>query len=152
MFLANYSDGLGDIDLHRYVAAFRDSGAVAGFVSVRPSQTFHVVRSRADGGVAALDAVGRSDMWVNGGFFCLKSEIFDYIEEGEELVEQPFSRLIEHDLLWTCRHEGFWAAMDTFKDKISFDRMEANGHCPWKVWLKPGARSERRARALTEPA
>ena len=153
MFLANYSDGLSDIDLDRYIEDFRGSGATAGFVSVRPSQTFHVVRTRDDGSVAALDAVGRSDMWVNGGFFCLKSDIFDYMQEGEELVEQPFTRLIDNGLLWTSRHEGFWAAMDTFKDKISFDRMDASGHCPWKLWQRPqAARRAPRTRVVSEPA
>jgi glucose-1-phosphate cytidylyltransferase len=135
MFLANYSDGLSDLDLKAYIAQFEQQSAVAGFVSVRPSQSFHVVRTDASGKVAALEAVGQSDMWVNGGFFCLRSQIFDVLREGEELVEQPFMRLIEQGKLWTYRHAGFWAAMDTFKDKITFDRMEASGRCPWKVWL-----------------
>jgi glucose-1-phosphate cytidylyltransferase len=71
---------------------------------------------------------------VNGGFFCLKQEIFDHIEEGEELVEKPFERLMAQRKLWTQKHYGFWAAMDTFKDKITFDRMEAKGNSPWMVW------------------
>jgi glucose-1-phosphate cytidylyltransferase len=81
----------------------------------------------------------RSDrLFINGGFFALRSDIFDYIEEGDELVEQPFNRLVERRLLLTYRHEGFWQAMDTLKDKITLDRMEARGHCPWMVW-KTGA-------------
>jgi glucose-1-phosphate cytidylyltransferase len=68
----------------------------------------------------------------------MRRQIFDYIEEGEELVEQPFNRLIAENKLLTYRWEGFWQCMDTFKDKISFDRMEARGQCPWMVW-QPGA-------------
>jgi glucose-1-phosphate cytidylyltransferase len=74
---------------------------------------------------------------VNGGFFVLRREIFDYMRPREELVEQPFARLIEKRLLGCYRHTGFWQAMDTFKDKISFDRMEAQGNCPWMLWKKP---------------
>ena len=66
--------------------------------------------------------------------FVLRREIFDYIKDGEELVEKPFRRLIEKQLLGAYRHDGFWQAMDTFKDKITFDRMEARGKCPWMVW------------------
>ncbi|MCX8004034.1 MAG: glucose-1-phosphate cytidylyltransferase, partial [Burkholderiaceae bacterium] len=70
--------------------------------------------------------------------------IFDVLHEGEELVEQPFQRLIESGRLWTYRHTGFWAAMDTFKDKITFDRMEARGDTPWMLWKKPaGSRDGR---------
>ena len=133
-FLANYSDGLSDLPLDRHVGQFLASGAVASFLSVRPSQSFHAVRSNERGLVTAIEPVSASDYWINGGFFCLRREVFDYIEPGEELVEQPFQRLLERKKLTTLRYEGYWAAMDTFKDKITLDRMEARGNCPWMVW------------------
>ena len=71
---------------------------------------------------------------INGGYFVLRREIFDYINEGEELVEQPFARLIQANRLGTYQHRGFWQTMDTLKDKIAFDRMEARGDCPWMLW------------------
>ena len=55
-------------------------------------------------------------------------------EEGDELVEQPFQRLIAQRKLAVYRHRGFWQAMDTFKDKITYDRMEGRNDCPWMVW------------------
>ena len=64
----------------------------------------------------------------------LRPELFNYINEGEELVDLPFTRLREQRLLATYKYPGFWQSMDTFKDKIAFDRMEARGECPWKVW------------------
>jgi glucose-1-phosphate cytidylyltransferase len=133
-FLVNYSDGLSDLDLPAYLEQARGSNAIASFVAVRPSQSFHAVRSDASGVVTAMEPVSQSDAWVNGGFFYLRREIFNYVQEGEELVEKPFERLIAERKLWAMKHYGFWAAMDTFKDKISFDRMEARGHCPWMVW------------------
>jgi glucose-1-phosphate cytidylyltransferase len=72
--------------------------------------------------------------WINGGFFCMRREIFDSIKDGDELVEEPFQRLIQQRKLGVFRYSGFWQAMDTFKDKITFDRMEGRGECPWKVW------------------
>jgi glucose-1-phosphate cytidylyltransferase len=134
MFLVNYSDGLSDLDLTPYIDEARSRKVVASFVAVRPSQSFHAVRTDAEGMVTAMEPVSQSDAWVNGGFFCLRPEIFDYVKDGEELVEQPFARLIAERKLWAKKHYGFWAAMDTFKDKIGFDRMEARGDCPWMAW------------------
>jgi glucose-1-phosphate cytidylyltransferase len=134
MFLANYSDGLSDLPLDRYIREFQQREAIASFVAVRPSQSFHAVRSDAQGMVSSLEPVAEADYWINGGFFCLRQQIFDYLEPGEELVVEPFKRLIARRRLWSHKHQGYWAAMDTFKDKISFDRMEARGDCPWMVW------------------
>ncbi len=134
MFLANYSDGLSDLPLNRHLEGFRQNQSVASFLSVRPSQSFHAVRADDRGLVTAIEPVSASDYWINGGFFCLRREIFDYIQPGDELVEQPFQRLLAERRLSTLKYEGFWAAMDTFKDKITLDRMEARGDCPWMVW------------------
>lgn len=134
MFLANYSDGLSDLRLDSYIETFRQRNVIGGAVAVRPSQSLHAIRMDEQGMVQGIESVADSDYWINGGFFCLRQEIFEHIQEGEELVEQPFRRLIEKRQLWTHRHPGFWAAMDTFKDKIALDRMEARGNCPWMVW------------------
>jgi glucose-1-phosphate cytidylyltransferase len=136
MFLANYSDGLSDIQLDKYIEDFKTRDATAGLVTVRPSQSFHAVHADSDGTVTAVSGVSGSDYWINGGFFCLRQEIFDHMRDGEELVEEPFRRLAAQRRLWTHRYSGFWAAMDTFKDKITFDRMEGRGDCPWMVWKR----------------
>ncbi len=81
-----------------------------------------------------INPLGESDLWLNGGFFILHHTIFDYIREGEELVEEPFYRLIEEEKLFGYRYSGFWKAMDTFKDKMAFDEMHESGDCPWEVW------------------
>jgi glucose-1-phosphate cytidylyltransferase len=134
MFLANYSDGLADLDLAGYIEEFSQRKVIAGAVAVRPSQSLHALRVDDDGMVNAIESVRDSSYWINGGFFCLRQQIFEHIREGEELVEQPFQRLIGERQLWTRRHGGFFASMDTFKDKITLDRMEALGNCPWMVW------------------
>jgi glucose-1-phosphate cytidylyltransferase len=134
IFLANYSDGLSDLPLDRHITEFEAGSAVASFVSVRPSQSFHAVRADDRGVVTAIEPVSASDYWINGGFFCLRRSIFDYMRPGEELVEQPFQRLLAERRLSTWKYEGYWGAMDTFKDKITLDRMEARGDCPWMVW------------------
>jgi len=136
VFLANYADGLSDLPLDALIDDFNRRNVVASFVSVRSPHSFHMVHSTPDGTVTAMGAMNNGEVWINGGFFVLRREIFDYMREGEELVEQPFARLIEKRLLSTYRYPGFWQSMDTFKDKINFDRMEARGECPWMVWRK----------------
>jgi glucose-1-phosphate cytidylyltransferase len=133
-FLANYSDGLSDLPLDDYVAKATSSRAVASLIAVRPSQSFHTIRAGDDGWVTDMQSVSESDYWINAGFFCLRRDIFAYIRDGEELVEAPFQRLMAEQRLYALKYSGFWAAMDTFKDKIKLDRMEAQGDCPWMVW------------------
>jgi len=136
MFLANYADGLSDLPLDQHVENFRKSDAVASIVAVRSTQSFHAIHADENGVVTGLGAIQDQPLWINGGFFVLRSNIFDYVREGEELVEQPFARLVQERKLTVRRWEGFWQCMDTLKDKIALDRLEARGTCPWMVWRK----------------
>lgn len=139
-FLANYADGLSDLPLDEHIADFRRRRVTASFVAVRTGQSFHSVHSDDNGIVTGFGQISESEFWINGGYFCLRREIFDHIQEGEELVEQPFQRLIARRQLAVYRHHGFWQSMDTLKDKITFDRMEARGNCPWMMWQKHPAK------------
>ena len=107
MFLANYSDGLSDVDLPAMIDTFKRSGKVACFVAARPAFSLHFVEMNADGVVSGMLATKDSSLWINAGGFIFRREIFDYIRDGEELVEQPFQRLIDEDQLMALRHEGF---------------------------------------------
>ena len=133
MFLANYSDGLSDLPLDDYVERFRRSNAVACFVAVRPSNSLSGVTADPDGRVTSIAYLSDS-IRINGGFFILRNEIFDYIEDGDELVEQPFQRLFREGRLLCLNYDGFWQAMDTFKDKKHFDALHESDERPWEVW------------------
>ena len=135
VFLANYADALSDVPINNQIAELQSSDAIASFASVRSPQSFHVVNAAPDGTVTGLGAMPNQPIWINGGYFVLRKEIFSHIREGEELVDKPFDRLIATRRLITHRWDGFWQCMDTFKDKIALDRMEAKGHCPWMTWL-----------------
>jgi len=107
---------------------------VGSFVCVRPSQSFHIVSLAESNVVKDIRHVDQADLWINGGFFAFKREIFDYVGDGEDLVAEPFQRLIAKGGLAAYKHTGFWACMDTFKDKQRLDEMNAQGDCPWEVW------------------
>ena len=134
VFLANYADGLSDLPLDRMIADFDAKKIVASIVAVNGWHSFHTLDATPEGLATRIGGNTDKEFLINGGFFVLRSDIFDYVEEGDELVEQPFQRLVAKRLLAVYRHPGFWRAMDTFKDKITLDRMEARGDCPWMVW------------------
>jgi glucose-1-phosphate cytidylyltransferase len=138
LFLANYSDGLTDLDLDQQLAHFHQRDAVASMVLVRPShQSFHFAQVGESDKVAQITPIQETDLWINGGFFILRPKIFDYMEAGDELVQEPFLRLTKEGNLLGYRHPGFWCCMDTFKDKKLLDDMYAKGDRPWEVWRRP---------------
>jgi len=135
MFLANYSDGLTDLPLDQYMDFVREKDRVASFVSVRPTASFHMVESGKDGLVTSIQPAAETSR-INCGYFALKQEIFDYMEPGDELVVEPFHRLLEKKQLVTYEYDGFWECADTFKDKMQLDNMHERGNTPWMVWKK----------------
>jgi glucose-1-phosphate cytidylyltransferase len=135
VFLANYTDGLTDLRLDRYIFEVLQQRKIASFLCVQPTQTFHVVTVDALGAVKTIAPVEDADIWINGGFFVFRREIFDYLEEGEDLLLEPFQRLIRENELLAYKYRGFWTAMDTFKDRERLDSLlrRRNG-APWAVW------------------
>jgi glucose-1-phosphate cytidylyltransferase len=134
-FLANYGDGLSDVALPPMIEKFHRSKAVASLLLVQPTASFDIVRTAPAGTVAGIDALTKADIWINGGFFVMSNEIFRYIQPGEELVREPFQRLIDQQALVAYKCNGFWQCMDTFKDKQRLEELN-QGSAPWKVWQR----------------
>ena len=110
------------------------SGGVAQFLAVRPSYTFHTVTFGEGQQVDEILDVTQSGIWINGGYFAFRTEVFEYMQQGENLVEEPFHRLIEEGKLIGYQHNGFWAPMDTLKDRTALESMLEAGTTPWRVW------------------
>jgi glucose-1-phosphate cytidylyltransferase len=136
IFLANYSDGLSDLPLNSVIETLKKSGKTACFVSVKPRATFHMIQTDIHGVVKQIDHIGKSGARINGGYFIFRRQIFDYIRNGEELVEEPFHRLIAEGRLIAYDHTGFWACMDTFKEWQELEDMFGRGIAPWAIWDK----------------
>ncbi len=142
IFLANYSDGLTDLNLDDMVARFERSGKIGCFLAIRPPLTYHLVDIDAEGQVREFRSSDRSEMWINGGYFVFRREIFDYMREGEELVLEPFERLIAANQLMAYKYEGFWRAMDTLKDRQILEDMVERGEMAWRLRTVPGKRHQ----------
>jgi len=134
MFLANYADSLSNLPLPQLLQFAKGHGKIATFVAAPPNLTYHVVSFAPDGVVREIKAIRDTGLRINTGFFVFRQDIFRYIREGEELVCEPFERLIKEAQLMAYRHDGFFACMDTFKDKQQLDDMYARGNAPWLLW------------------
>jgi len=135
-FLANYSDGLTDLPLPQQLEHFHQQGKIASFLCVRPNLSYHLVslQEGKESLVSGIHAINNGDVRINGGYFIFKKKIFDYIRDKEELVNGPFHRLIEEKQLIGYPYDGFWASMDTFKDKQQLESLCEGGVAPWEVW------------------
>lgn len=136
MFLANYSDGLSDVSLPDMIASFERSNSVGSLLLVQPTASFDIVHVTEAGQVAGICELNRSNLWINGGFFVFRKGIFETIYPGEELVREPFQRLIARNALAAYKYSGFWQCMDTFKDKQRLEELNSQGNAPWKVWQR----------------
>jgi glucose-1-phosphate cytidylyltransferase len=136
-FLANYSDGLTDCPLPAIVEHFQRENKIACFLSIPATHSFHVVDFGKDNLVSSIDHLVDANIWINGGYFALRREIFDYLNPGDELVPDAFQRLIAENQVVAYPYRGFWIGMDTFKEKQQLDDMCARGSIPWQVWREP---------------
>jgi glucose-1-phosphate cytidylyltransferase len=139
-FFANYSDGLTDLSLSEQLEHFHQHDKIASFLCVRPNLSYHLVSLQEGNGslVSGIHAINNGTVRINGGFFIFKNKIFDYIGDKEELVIEPFHRLVEEKQLIGYPYDGFWASMDTFKDKQQLESLYAGGVAPWEVWKTNG--------------
>ena len=143
MFLANYSDGLTDLPLPDMIEFFEaHTGGVACFAGVAPTSSFHLVKVAQGGRVESIRHVKDVGMRINGGYFVLRDGIFDAIRDGEDLVEEPFQRLAAAGRLLAFEYDGFWACMDTFKEKQLLEDTYSHGRAPWEVWKTPRDRQD----------
>ena len=136
MFLANYSDGLTDVPLPNQLDDFIRQRKIGSFVCVRPHLSYHLVSVQNGNLVSSIHPINQSDLRINGGYFIFRNEIFQYLHEKEELVMEPFQRLVKEQQLLAYVYDGFWASMDTFKDKQELEELYSRGKAPWEVWKK----------------
>lgn len=133
MFLANYADGLTDLDLPKMIATFRDSGKTGCCLCTRPYQSFHVIRLGEANLVRDIRGADQSNVLINGGYFIFRQEIFEYIRDGEDLAVEAFRRLSLEKQLLGYPYDRFWC-MDTFKEHCELTQVYESGNAPWEIW------------------
>lgn len=135
-FLMTYGDGLSDVNIRDVVDFHKGRGCCATVTAVQPSGRFGTLNFSSRGDVLSFHEKAKGDnAWINGGFFVLEPDIFDYIEGDETIWERkPLESLAAGGKLSAYKHQGFWKAMDTLRDKHELNDMWNSGRAPWKVW------------------
>ena len=154
VFLANYADVLTNAALPDMIERFEASDAVAGLLAVPPQSSHHVVEIDDGGLITQVTPMRDLRQWENGGYFVLRPEIFDYLDEGEDLVEHAIMRLVERRRVLAYPYKGYWSPADTVKERAQLDEMYHRGQCPWMVWdpERSGAARLADPTAVTGPA
>ncbi len=116
------------------IAEAQRTGRAATFLGVHPNYTSHVVQATEDGEVTDVQHVTEIGLRINGGFFVMNQRVFDYMRAGEDLLNEPAQRMVAEGDFGMCRHDGFWACMDTFKEKRLLEDIYQSGGAPWEVW------------------
>lgn len=132
-FLANYGDGVSDLDMNAEIARLPEDH-VGSLLAVPPQDSFHVVEVDAFDRMTGVKAVAGMNMWINGGFFVLRQGIFDYLPEGGDLVMDGCVAAARDGRFSAHRYEGFWACMDTLKERAYLEELCRRGPAPWEVW------------------
>ena len=134
-FMVTYGDGVGSVDIRALVDFHRGHGKWATVTAVRPPARFGGLVLDGDV-VHEFSEKSQTDAgWINGGFFVLEPEIFDFLEDDSSILERkPLERLAEAGQLMAYRHEGFWQPMDTLREKLFLDALWSSGKAPWKSW------------------
>lgn len=137
-FLLTYGDGVSDIDINELIQFHKSHGKAATITAVQPTGRFGAIDISDRNMVNSFYEKPAGDGgWVNGGFFVLEPEIFDYIA-GDEITweREPLESLARENKLAAYKHNGFWKPMDTLRDKRELEALWNSGNAPWKLWEK----------------
>jgi glucose-1-phosphate cytidylyltransferase len=134
-FMLTWGDGLSDVDLQRLLDFHRSHGRLATVTAVRPPARYGYMKFDGDIVVEFAEKPQIGEGWINGAFFVLEPDVFDYIEGDDTVWErEPLERLAEDGQLMAFRHESFWQCMDTLREKYLLESLWQSGRAPWKVW------------------
>jgi glucose-1-phosphate cytidylyltransferase len=134
-FMLTWGDGVSNVDLHRLLAFHKSHGKLATLTAVRPTARFGHIEMRGDRVVEFSEKPQTAEGWINGAFFVLEPQVFDYIDgDLTQWEKEPLENLARDGQLMAYRHESFWQCMDTLREKRYLEGLWASGNAPWKVW------------------
>jgi glucose-1-phosphate cytidylyltransferase len=134
-FMLTYGDGVADINIKKLIEFHKKHGKYATVTAVQPSGRFGALEIEGEKVISFKEKPKGDGSWINGGFFVLEPEIFDYIE-GDDTIweEKPLENLAKDGQLMAFKHEGFWKAMDTLRDKRELEALWQSKNPPWRIW------------------
>ena len=134
-FMVTYGDGLSNVDIGELVAFHKSHGKIATVTTVRPYSRFGILQTSSDGTVEGFTEKPQVDGWASAGFLVFERKLFDYLDGDDCFLErEPLERLAATGELMAYRHDGFFFAMDTYREYLHLNDLWASGKAPWRVW------------------
>jgi glucose-1-phosphate cytidylyltransferase len=133
-FFCTYGDGVSDVDIRELFDFHQAHGKVATMMVVRQPSRFGVVDLKDDLSVSSFREKPIVDGWVNAGYFIFKKQIFDYLNEDSILENEPLRNLAIDGELVAFKHDGYWQAMDTFREQQLLEKLILEKRAPWIKW------------------
>lgn len=137
-FMLTYGDGVGDVNLEELLAYHKSHNKIATVTSVQMDSRFGGLDLDDEGNVLAFREKAKDEgKWINGGFFVLKPEVFNYLKGDVNNMmweDEPLEQLAEDGELAAYKHFGFWKPMDALRDKVELEHLWANNQAKWKIW------------------
>ena len=134
-FMLTWGDGVSDVDLDKLLAFHRSHGKLATMTAVRPAARFGHLELEDNRVVEFSEKPQTAEGWINGAFFVLEPQVFDYIEgDNTQWEKEPLETLAREGQLMAYQHSSFWQCMDTLRDKVLLEDMWQKGNTPWKTW------------------
>ncbi len=134
-FCVTYGDGLSDVNLNELISFHKEKRSLATLTAIHPPERFGVLNLSGDYVTEFHEKHAGESSWINGGFFVLEPEIFDYLQDDSTVFEKtPLETLAKEQKLTAFKHNGFWHPMDTLRDKNHLEKLWVSGKAPWKIW------------------
>ena len=136
-FFLTYGDGVADVDIGKLVEHHKSNKKVATMTIVQPQGRFGMVEYNPKTNLIEnfAEKLKGDGSWINGGFFALNKKIFEYLKDDQTILERdPLENLSKENQLIAFKHEAFWYAMDTMRDKIYLESLWNQNKAPWKIW------------------
>ncbi len=134
-FCFTYGDGLCNLDIRKSIDFHKKSNNFGTVTAVQPPGRFGALDVSETKVLSFKEKPNGDNSWINGGFFVFEPKIFDYIDDDDTILERsPLEKLANDGKLGAYRHEGFWQALDTLRDRTQLESLWNNGTAPWKTW------------------
>ena len=135
-FIVTYGDGLADVDIDKLIAFHKSHGKLATVTTVQPVSRFGITLLDEHSRVTRFSEKPKVEGGVNAGFFVFDRRIFDYLDGDGSLIleKEPLERLAAEGQLMAYQHDGFFFAVDTYRDYLQVNELWREGSAPWKVW------------------
>jgi glucose-1-phosphate cytidylyltransferase len=135
-FLLTYGDGLSNVNINKLIHFHKNNQKLVTVTAIQPQGRFGIIDINKKNKVTNFKEKPKGDNnWINGGFFVLKPGIFNFLENESSVWEKkPLTEMTKRNQVVAFKHNGFWHAMDTVRDKILLDNLWDQGKAPWKIW------------------